>query len=47
MNEQWMCAFCSVEITNGTHCTSCGDYKGAMEKSEWLQFIADNPRLVA
>jgi hypothetical protein len=43
--EIYMCVFCDTEITNGTHCVPCNEYKGAMPKAEWEQFQLENPRV--
>ena len=43
--EIYMCVYCDTEMTNGTHCVPCNEYKGAMPKAEWEQFQLENPRV--
>jgi hypothetical protein len=46
MTTVYMCVLCDTEMSNGTHCIKCNEYKSAMEYTQWLQFNLDHPRKV-
>ena len=47
MNEfqVWMCGYCSIQITNNSHCEECNEYDGAMTLEEWIAFDQITPRV--
>jgi ribosomal protein L37AE/L43A len=43
-NDIWICVYCDTELTNGSYCIPCHEYKGLMLKDEYDAFNLQYPR---
>lgn len=44
---KFWCIFCEGEITNGTHCVLCHEYKGAVTFEEFVEITGYEPKVAA
>jgi hypothetical protein len=41
------CIFCDEQVTNGSHCVPCWEYKGVVTLAEYIQINGHYPKLKA
>ena len=45
--EKYWCAYCELQITNGTHCEPCFEYDGAVNLQDFVAIFGYQPKVAA
>ena len=45
--EKYWCAYCELEMTNGTHCVPCHEYDGAVTFQDFVAIFGYEPKVAA